>query len=241
MPWTVPELVFAGVVTLQICLLAYTYRPAPKAFIASMPVPFTAAVLSTGQRIDFTHAAGMFTLILFILLAIHLHRDRGLNLPLAEGAAVLAYCGIALVLNRAVPEGRASFFCFLVLSWAACLCLLKLLPPRAEPGHRSDLPLYLKVPVVAGLVLVMVGLKQHFSGFVAGFPYVTVFAVYEMRTCLRTLTRQMIRFVLCFNFMVLLLYLLQDRMRPALLFACGWAVFFAAMLPVRRVSRDGLP
>ena len=61
-PW---DLLLVIVISVQATVLAYLQQPRWKAFMLSLPVPFTLMVLAAGRPIDVTNVLGLFLLLLF--------------------------------------------------------------------------------------------------------------------------------------------------------------------------------
>jgi len=84
-PW---DLALLAVVTAMGTLLAYLSDPRWKAFLLSLPFPFTLANLSLGEPIGPSHALGLWSLLLFVHLVRWLH--YGLRLPILAAIALPA-------------------------------------------------------------------------------------------------------------------------------------------------------
>ena len=61
-PW---DLLLVIAISVQATILAYLQQPRWKAFVLSLPVPFTLMVLAAAHPVDVTNALGLFLLLLF--------------------------------------------------------------------------------------------------------------------------------------------------------------------------------
>jgi hypothetical protein len=95
---------------MPLALLAYLPDPRWKAFLISLPFPFTLAILSLGEPVGASHALGLWTLPMFLHLVRWLH--YGLRLPILAAIAVPAALNLALgaALNRLVPQAGWAFW-----------------------------------------------------------------------------------------------------------------------------------
>jgi hypothetical protein len=228
MPFTVPDLALVLVVTGMATAMAYVHSPRAKSVIFCLPLPFTAAVISSGQAVDLTHLVGLVLVLAFPWLVWLLHVRLGVNIIVADLAAVGAFLGLGFLFARVLPAGGPTEA---LAFWAgeAAIALLSAamlaLPHRTEPGHRSVLPVYLKVPAVMSIVLGVILIKEPLRGFMPFFPYVTIFAVYESRRSLYTLASRMPVMGLGSIPFLAVVRLLQPAHGYALALLCGWACY----------------
>jgi hypothetical protein len=234
MSFTLWDLALLAVVTAMGTLLAYLPDPRWKAFLLSLPFPFTLANLSLGLPVGSSHALGLWTFLLFVHLVRWLH--RGLRLPILAAIAVPAALNLALgaALNRFVPDSPGVFWAVLGAAIAAGAVLLLALPVRPEPAHRSPLPVGLKIAAIGTVVVVLVLLKKVLGGFMTMFPMVATIAAYEARHSLWTLGRQVPVVMVSMGPMMAAMWLLQRfaGARVPLSLLGGWAVFLAILVPV---------
>ena len=194
------DLALVAVVTGLVTAVAYLRSPRAKSLAYSLPLPFTAGLVASGQEIDATHIMGVAMVWGYPWLVWLLCRRVQLNVIAADAAALAAYLGASLLSARLVPAGgsaagTAAFWAGLAALLAGGLAALTV-PCRPEPGHRSPLPAAVKVPGVFLLVAGIVLLKNPLRGFMPTFPFVTVFTVYEARNCLHTIAARMPVFIL---------------------------------------------
>lgn len=178
-------------VFLQSSAIAYLYHPKWKALMISLPVPFTMAALSVGQPINATNVAGLALWFMFMHGARLLHQNRRWPIVPAIAIMTLAYCLIAMALVRIIPRSGVAFWISLALLLPLILWIQSRLPHQDEPGYRTPLPLWIKLPIIMVVILVVLVLKKQLQGFMTVFPMVSIIAVYEARHSLRTMCRQM--------------------------------------------------
>jgi hypothetical protein len=118
--------------------------------------------------------------------------------------------------------------------FALALALYVTLPARAEPGHRSPLPVWIKAPLIAAVVVALVALKQALHGFVTAFPMVGLVASYEARHSLWTVWRHLPPIVLSFTPMLIAMRMTQTGAGVGWALAVGWAAYLAALTPLLR-------
>jgi len=73
----------------------------------------------------------------------------------------------------------------LVLFVAIMLALFTQRP--YENPYRTDLPVYIKLPIIIGVVSILIVLKKYLQGFMTVFPMVGVIAAYEGRFMLASI------------------------------------------------------
>ena len=220
------------VVTGLATLVAYLHQPRWKAIALSVPLPFTCATLALGKPVDVTQISGLVLLLAFIN-AVRLLHCR-LRVPIVASIAIpaVAYAALGMALARVLPVGAISFWIGVGAAAAAAGSLHAVMPPRKEPGHRSPLPLWLKLPIIAGVVLLLIVIKQLLRGFMAMFPMVTLITAYEARHSLWTVCRQLNVFGFAFVGMIVTIWLVQQRLSLGVSLAAGWIVFLLVIVPL---------
>jgi hypothetical protein len=174
-----------------------------------------------------------------VLLA-YTHGVRWLHLrarvPIIPAIALSAagYCVAGALLKGVLPESDWAF-------WAACALTLlvaaathAVFPRQEEPGHRSPLSPWVKLPVVVGVVSLLILIKNLLQGFTTMFPMVGVVAAYEGRYSLGTVCRALPDFMLAMVPMLAVVRLVQPRWGLGAALAAGWLVFIPALLVVAR-------
>ncbi len=238
-PW---DVVLVVAVSLQATALAYIPSPRWKAFAFCLPFPFTFASLALGHRIDTTNVLGLPLLIAYTQGVRLLHRRLGLPIVVAIAISALGYSLVGCLLAPVVPLGDAAFWLALAGALALGIGLYRWLPDHAEPGHRTSLPVYIKLPIVATVVIALVVAKGALHGFMTLFPMVGVVAAYESRHSLWTWGRQMPTWMIAMVPMMAILRLAEPLMGIAPALLLGWLGFLATLLPLtwRQWTRDAL-
>ena len=95
-----------------------------------------------------------------------------------------------MALVRIIPVSGVAFWISLGLLLPLVLWVQSRLPHQDEPGYRTPLPLWIKLPIITVVILIILILKKQLQGFMTVFPMVSVIAVYEARHSLRTMCRQ---------------------------------------------------
>ncbi len=167
------NLLIAGV-TVQTLVLAYVYPPRWKALIWNLPLPFTLATLAVGKPVDVTNVAG-FILMFFFLHGVRvLHRSLHVPILLAIAGCAIGYCVGGWALAPLLPRTPAAFWVATALAVAFGLALYHLMPHREEPGHRSPMPIWAKLPIIVVVIFALVQMKGRLQGFMTMFPMVGV-------------------------------------------------------------------
>lgn len=229
------------VVSLQATAIAYLYKPEWKALALSLPVPFTVAYLALGQPINATNVGGVAVWFVFMHGVRILHQGRHWPIVPVIAVMALAYCLIATALAPILPTSAPAF-------WISLLLLIPLvgwaflgLRPEDEPGHRSALPLLVKLPLLVAVVLVVLILKKQMQGFMTVFPMVSVIAVYEARHSLRTMCAQVPATILVIMAMFAIIRLAEPLWGSASALALSWVVgmLLLALFRLRRAPPAG--
>ncbi len=212
-------------VGIQVTVLAYVYDPRWKAFVYSLPVPFTFATLAVGRPVDATNALAVPLLLLYINGVRWLHTR--LRVPIIPSIVIAAggYCTVgALAAPLVSPCSETAFWSAaglnLVLGWL----IFKLTPPRAEEGHRSPLPIPVKLAAVTAVILGLMMLKRLLAGFTTVFPFAGVVAAYESRKSLWTMCRQVSVIMLSLTPMIMLIHATQRPLGIGTALVLGWLV-----------------
>jgi hypothetical protein len=204
----------------QAGLIAYLRDSKSKALVLTFPVPSTIAVLATGRYVDVTNAAGLVVLLLFTHGVRLLH--YGLRVPIVVSIAVSAvgYCAISAMLASRIPITENAFWLAVAVNVVVAVVLMRLQSPIDEPGHRSPMPVYWKMPLIALVVGGLVLLKHVLAGFITVFPMVGVTAAYEARYSLRTICAQIPVLMITLSVLMSVCHLLQRTT------GIGWGLFW---------------
>jgi len=212
--------------------IAYIHNPRWKAFVLMLPIPFTLATLAVNRPIDATNVAAMVVMLLYTHAVRVMH--CAWNAPIVPSIALSAagYCVVGAMLARVIPPTDAAF-------WVACLLVAVIAGAlyfgtngRNEPGHRSTMPLWLKLPIIAVVVLGLIVVKKSLGGFVTMFPMVGVVAAYESRHSLWTTCRQIPVLMLTMIPFMIVCRSTQHRLGIGVALGLGWLVYAAIVWPV---------
>jgi len=226
------DLVLLAVVSFQATLLAYLPHPKWKALIMTLPIPFTLASLAVGVPLDTTHVVAL-NLLLAYTHGVRLLHDHA-RVPIIPAIVISAagYCLAGTLLRPLLPLTPAAF-------WLACaLTLLVAGASRAlyrrpdGPGYRSDLPFWIKFPLVAGVILTLILMKRVLQGFMTLFPMVLVVASYETRHNLGLVCAALPDFMFAMVPMMAVVRLVQPQMGLAAALGVGWVVFIPLLAPL---------
>ncbi len=225
------DLVLIVVVALQATLLSYLKQPRWKAFIFSLPIPFTLSTMALGRPVSAANPVGLVVLFAYAQAVRLLH--RGLRVPIvpAIAASALGYCAVGALLAPAIPPSGVAFWLAAGGVFALGAALYLALPQRREPDHRSELPVWIKLPVIAGVILALVLLKNTLQGFMTVFPFVGVVAAYEGRHSLWTLGRQVPAMMMLLPPLMAVSHVAQPYVGLGPSLALGWVAFLGLFLP----------
>jgi hypothetical protein len=234
------DIALVAAVSVQATALAYLPSPRWKALLLSLPVPFTLASLSVGRRVDGTNILALVLLLGYTYGVYYLRARWRLPIVAAIVLCAAGFCATACTLAPWVPRPEPAFWALVGLVFGLGVLLWRVMPYREEPTHRSPLPVYVKLPLVAGVILVLVVLKQYLQGFMTVFPMVGVVASYEGRHCLWTLTRQIPVLMLTMLPMMALVHVLYPYAGLGWALAGGWVLFAALLTPftLRQWARE---
>ena len=238
-PW---DIVLLLAVSVMGTALSYVRAPRWKAIIFSLPVPFTLVSLSLGTPVGVYPVLGLGVLLLFTHGVRWLHRNaRWPIVPAIVGPAI-GYCLLSAGLIHVVPDSEAAFWTALAAMCLLSVLFYRLLPYRAEPGHRGPLPIPLKFLAIALVITVLLYIKQALQGFMSVFPMVGVITAYEARHSLWTIGRQLSTFMLAMGPLLAVVHLAQRPLGLPLALLLGWLAMMSTFIPLTRAQwrRDGV-
>ena len=221
-------------VSLMGTALAYLHHPKWKALILSLPIPFTVASLSVGARVNATHVLGLILLLLYTHEVRLLHVRLGFPIVPSIVVSAASYVVAGMVLAQVVPDTEMVFWVGASAALVIAAAILLMTAHRVEPGHRTRLPVWVKLPVIVLVVFLLVISKKLLQGFMTMFPMVGVVAAYEARHSLWTICRQIPVFMLCMVPLLIVAHLAQPRVGMGASLALGWATFLCILLPLTR-------
>ena len=229
------------VVATQATVIAYARQPSQKAFIMSLPLPFSLAYLSVGQPLDITNVAGLLLFLFYNHVVRLLHKRLRLHIIAAIAVATVGYAIMASLLAPRLPKTELFFWGACILVGGVAGAFQVWFKPAAEPGYRTTLPVWGKFLIIASVIFFIILMKKNLQGFMTLFPMVSVVALYEARYCLRTVCRQMTLFVMASLLMMITIRLLQPALGFGLALLPGWIVFLPVILLLtwRQLKRTG--
>jgi hypothetical protein len=225
------DLIVILAVSIQATAVAYSHQAKWKAILLSLPVPSTFMMWAGRSPVDATTILGVAGFFGYMQLVRWLYQVKRVPIvPAIAGAAVL-YCLVAAGLAAAIPRTPASFWLATGFSFCLGLAMYRVLPYRAEPGQRSELPVWLKWPIIAGIILFLISARGLLHGFAVTFPIVGTITCYEARRSLWTSARQaaVILMVLAIAFTGPYLTVARIGLIPSLVVA--WLLWAATFIP----------
>lgn len=231
-------------VSMQATAMAYIYHPRWKALLYSLPIPFTLASMSLGEPVGVTHVAGLLVLLSFFNIVRYLYQNRGWNIVVSIVVGALSYTVLGTLLARVLPHGKWAFWTMVSVCGVVGMMLFIKLPRRAEPGHRSPLPVWVKLPTVASVIVFLVLSKRYLSGFMPMFPMMGIITAYEGRHSLWTMSCQVPVLLLTFLPLMSVCRLTQPVLGLGPSLALGWPIHLITLSVItrwqwRRASGNG--
>jgi hypothetical protein len=224
--------VLLATVVLQTTALAYSQSARTKGMIYALPLPFTVACLAVGRPLDVTNVVGMYLLFIYMQSIRLLYERMRVPIVVAIFASVALYIALSLPLAAFVPRTETAFWTLVLGTPLVGLVLLSAMPRRREPGHRTPLPVWLKLPIIAVVVMSLMLAKHSLQGFVTLFPMVGVVGAYEARKSLYTMGRQVCIIMLTVSPLAAIAHLLQASFGLPVALAAGWLAYGTAMMSI---------
>jgi len=226
------DLILLVLVSVEATIVAYLYLPKWKAFVLCLPLPFTVASLSLGKQIGVFNVLGLMNLFIYTFLVYLLHKRCKLHIFATILICVAVYCTVGTSVARIVPGDDLWFWisCIGVIIWAAVFYVN--LPHIEEQGHRSKLPVWIKLPLVTLLVFGLVVMKNSLQGFMTVFPMVGVFTSYEARHSLYTSARQITLMMMAMVPLMIAAHVTYPVFGLSWSLLAGWSAFLAAFIPM---------
>ena len=229
MDWSIADIALIAAVTTMGVAVAYFHNPELKATVLMLPVPFTLATLAVGRPIDATNVLAIPALFGYTFL-VWLLRQR-LRLPILAAIAVsaTAYCLFGAAVARWRPTDDTTFWTAAAATMLAGVGIVRILPHREEPGHRTPLPVWIKTPAIAAVVSGLVEIKHLLGGFTTMFPMVGVVASYESRHSLWTIVRRIAWLLILMPPMMGTIRLLQPQVGTPIAVLLSWPVMLTGL------------
>lgn len=227
------DILLIASVSIMGAFVAYLRNPQHKAFVLLLPIPFSLAALSLGRPVDATNVVGVALTFGFSSGVWFLHaRCRWPIVPVIILCGA-AYCIVGASLARLLPTGDAAFWCAVAVVFAVSVLLIRRLPHREEPHHRTPLPIYIKLPAIVLVVIGIVTIKQQLGGFMTVFPMMGTVAAYEARRSLWTILRRIPWVMLLILPLFAVMRLTQERLGLGASLLAAWPVYLLLLLLLR--------
>jgi hypothetical protein len=221
-PWDIALVI---VVTLQAAALSYMRQPRMKAFLLSLPLPFTLMALAVNRPIDATNVMGLVLLLLFTHAVRIIHQKFRVPIIPAICLSALGYAVIGWLAAPILPKTPAAFWLAAAFTTFLGFYLYLHMPERNEREYRTHLPVWVKLPAILLVVVLLVLVRNSLHGFATVFPMIGVIAVYESRYCLWTIGRQIPVIMVTLATLMAVAYLAQNLWGLPLALVAGWIVF----------------
>jgi hypothetical protein len=229
------DLLLVVVVTAMGTALAYLHDPKLKALVLSLPFPFTLATMAVGRPVGITHLMGFIPLVAYTHGVRILHQRFRWPIVTAIAVSAVGYGVIGAVLAPVLPTSDTGFWIAAAAIFTAGLALFLTQSHVPEPGYRTPLPVWIKVPVIAAVITALVLVKHRLAGFVGLFPMVGVVGSYEARKSLRAMCTQMPVIIVTILPLIVVCRLAQDRLGLGRALVLAWVVFSAILVPVTKI------
>ncbi|MCX7705619.1 MAG: hypothetical protein N2115_05095 [bacterium] len=223
------DIILILVVTAQAGVLTYISDPRKKSLVIVFPFPFTIATLSLGGCIDVTNVLGLVNLAFFTYGVWFFYNRLKINIVFSIVFFAILYCFIGIFLAKILRRTEFTFWfsSFMVSIFALCLAFFT--PCAHESPYRTNLPVWIKVPVIALVVIFLVTIKKFLSGFMTVFPMVGVIAAYEGRFMLQSICRQIPVLVISLLSLMMTAKVLISYTNLYFALLCGWIVFLIVL------------
>ena len=226
------DVVLLVLVSIEATIVAYLYLPRWKAFVLCLPFPFTVASLSLNKQVGTLNILGLLNLFVYTFLVYLLHKRCKLHIFATILICAALYCVMGSGAAKIVPTDELWFWIssVAVTVWAALFYVN--LPHIVEQGHRSKLPVWIKLPMVTALVFGLVIMKNSLQGFMTVFPMVGVFTSYEARHSLYTSARQITLMMMAMVPLMIAAHVTYPAFGLGWSLMAGWTAFLAAFIPL---------
>jgi hypothetical protein len=228
-------------VSAQATVIARLGQPERKALVMALPIPSSLAMLAVGVPVSTPHVAGLCLLLAFMHGVRGLHDRARVPIIPAIVLSAVGYCVAGALLKPVLPQTPAAFWLACAATVLLALLARALFPHREEASYRSPLSLWVKIPIVVGVVALLILLKNILHGFTTWFPMVGVLAAYEARSSLGTMCRVLPDFMLAMVPMVAVIYLAQFCLGLPGAVGVGWLVFLPLLFFLTRSFRKMPP
>lgn len=221
-------------ISVHATFVAYLHNAKYKAAAMTLPIPFTMASMALGIQINALHLLGMLNLLLYTHIVRLLHDKAKLPIVPSIVLGVLGYIAIGMAGQHWLPVSETLFWVVAVFNVMLGFVMHFGRSHEAQQGHRTPLPLHVKLPAVMSVVMFLIVIKRLLGGFAATFPMVGTIASYELRYSLRAACQSISLMLIMVTPFQITCHVLQDSIGLGAALACGWlawGVMAALCLP----------
>ncbi|OGV55672.1 MAG: hypothetical protein A2017_03055 [Lentisphaerae bacterium GWF2_44_16] len=218
---------------------AYIKNPQWKSFILLLPFPSSLSALAIGKPVDSSFIIGLFLVPLFFYIIRKLYDGMGINIIVSIIISALVYCLIGFAVFRILHDSMTLFTSSFILVNIFALFLHIHKPRTQEEGYKSTLPVYVKVPIIAIVIIVLLNFKNTLGGFMALFPMAGVVSAYEVRHCMNAVFRQIPVMISAVSCMFGTCYFLQDITGLYWGIIASWCVYMILLLLTKKAWMSG--
>ena len=211
-------------------LVAHLHSPKWKSIVMTLPIPYTISVMAVGRPVDATNVLGLMLLLVFINATRLFYCKLNVPIVVAIGLSSLLIGAAGTVANQLVPTTNGFFWLSCALALLLAAGVFTLMPRRDEKGHRGELPLRYKIPVILAVVTCLILGKKYLSGFMTVFPVVAMVTAYEGRKCLWTICRQIPVIIFCLLPMMMVSRLCQRELGVGVSLVLAWVAFLIVFI-----------
>lgn len=221
-------------ISIHATVVAYLHNPKHKAAVMTLPIPFTLASMALGLDINVSHLMGMLNLLLYTYLVRELHDRFGMRIVMSIVLSIVIYIGVGMAGQQLLPHTELLFWITAVFNMLLGAVLHFSRSHAPQQGHRTPLPLHVKLPAIMGVVTFLILIKRLLGGFAATFPMVGTIASYELRHSLNAACQSIALMLLLVTPFQIACHLFQDQLGLGGALAIGWVawtIMAALLLP----------
>lgn len=211
-----------------------------RAFVYSLPLPMTLALVTTGSRVDGAALLGIVGLNVFFLIVTVTHHRFGWHILLADLGGIAGYLALSALVLVAAPVPFLPALTATLAGWLGAMLVLRhgrRAAPIPDATTRPGAPAPVKLLVIFCGAVPTVLLGELLRQMVITFPYSGVLVAIEARRDLPQFVRHFAGNSLGLLAFVAGYHWLQDHSRPVALTA-AWTAFAVVAL-ARHAYRPG--
>lgn len=209
----------------MVTVMTRIQRPALKAVVMTLPIHFTLTSFSLSRPVGATHLLGVGLLVLFAEGVPWSYATVRLPIVLLIALNAVVYGMLSVLLAPGLSGTEVEFWGLGLLLFGTVQGLLALQKTPPEPPVSDPVAGHRKLLILAGVLWLLVLLKQQLQGFMTMFPMMGVVAAYEFRKDLGYLRGKMLLFARSAIPMIGAIHVLQPVVGLVLALVGGWVVF----------------